>query len=101
MKILPRTRDEWIALALLPFKAYAVVALPLFMVFHRFASVRIDGRSSDMHVFMGTYTGYLLRIAVLLFAAVVQAGICQRGAAARTLAFLGCAVLFLVFLFHG
>jgi hypothetical protein len=28
MKILPRSKDEWIALALYPFKAYVVMALP-------------------------------------------------------------------------
>ena len=101
MKVLPRTKDDWVALALLPFQVYAVAALPLFKVLRGFASVRIDGRSSDMHVFMAVYTGYLLCIPVLLFGAAVQAGICRRGAATRTLIFLGCAILFLVLLLHG
>jgi peptidoglycan/LPS O-acetylase OafA/YrhL len=98
MKLLPRTRDDWAAVVLLPFKVYAVAAFPLFAILRSFASVRIDGRSSDMHVFMGVYTGYLLCIPILLGGAAAQASGCRRRAAAGTLAFAGCAILFLVLL---
>jgi hypothetical protein len=101
MKLLPRTKGDWAALVLLPFKVYAVAALPLFAIFRSFASVRIDGRSSALHVFMGVYTGYLLCIPIILGGAAAQAGACRRRAAVGTLAFAGCAILFLILLLRG
>jgi hypothetical protein len=94
---LPHTRDEWVGFALLPFKGYVIAALPLYLVFHGFISARIDGRSSSSHVFMAVYLGYLLCTAVLLLGALIQATICKRGAAMRTLLFVGyCIFLFLI-----
>ena len=100
MKILPSTKDEWIGFVFLPFKVYVVAALPLFLIFTTFASTRLDGRWSGSDVRTGVYLGYLLCIAVLVFGTVVQAGICQRGAAARTILFVGCAIVFLLLLWR-
>ncbi len=38
MKIIPSSRDQWLNLALFPFKAYVVLAIPFYFIFRTFCS---------------------------------------------------------------
>ena len=83
MSILPKTRDDWIALTLFPFKAWVVIAFPLYLFFHSYAVAQ--------HVRYGTGAfgeavigGYMFSVIVLLFGALIQSTVCRRGAATRT-----------------
>ncbi len=83
LHILPCTKDGWRALPLFPFKAWVVVAFPLYVAFRSYAAAQ--------HVRLGTGVlgevmigGYILSIAALLLGALIQSIICNRGAATRT-----------------
>jgi hypothetical protein len=83
MSIFPKTRDDWIALPLFPFKAWVVVAFPFYLFFRDYAA--------SQHVRYGTgylgetvFSGYMLSVVILLLGALVQSLICRRGMAMRT-----------------
>src|SRR5262249_26367642 len=83
MTILPKTRDEWIALPLFPFKAWILTALPFYSAFSSYTTaehVRY-GTGSLGEVVIG---GYMLSVPVLLIGALIQSIVCRRGAATRT-----------------
>ena len=84
MRILPNSRDEWIALPLFPFKAWVLVAYLVYLFVRSYAVVH--------HVRYGTETlgmlvisGYMVSVIVLLFGALIQSIFCSRGEATRTL----------------
>ncbi len=83
MSVLPKSRDEWIALPLFPFKAWVLAAFPFYLLVHSYAVAQ--------HVPYGTGAlgetvigGYMLSVIVLLLGAVIQSIVCPRGAAMRT-----------------
>jgi hypothetical protein len=99
MSIFPKTRDEWIALPLFPFKAWVVVAFPFYLAVHEYAAAQ--------HVRYGTgglgeavIGGYMFSIIVLLLGALIQSIICSRGAATRTVLYAVASII-LVLLFIG
>ncbi len=83
MSILPKTRDGWIALPLFPFKAWVLLAFPLYLLWGAYARARqvryATGALGDT-----VLGGYLLSVAVLLLGALVQSIFCSRGEATRT-----------------
>jgi len=98
MTFLPKTRDKWIALPLVPFKVWAVVAIPFYLLFHAY--------SVSQHVRYGTgelaevvLCGYIFSVIVLLFGALVQSIICTRGEATRTIMYAVAGII-LVFTFY-
>lgn len=98
LTILPKSKDEWIALAVFPFKVWVLVALPFFTFFSAYVSAE--------HVRYGTtalgeavISGYMLSILALLAGAVIQSIFCERGAATRT-SLYAVASIVLVFTFY-
>jgi hypothetical protein len=89
MKILPSSKDERIALALFPFKAYVVMALP-FLDICRWCKAtylpRFYGYPEEAT--WDVSTGYELCLMALLLGALVQAIRGPRWSLARTVAFL-------------
>ena len=83
MSILPKTRDEWIAVPLSPFKAWVLLAYPLYFIFREFVALRVTGGLG----FLVT-NGYVLSIAALLVGALIQSIVCSRGAATRTIVYV-------------
>jgi hypothetical protein len=83
LRLLPQTRDEWIALPLFPFKAWVVVAFPFYVAFSSYASAQHVRYGVGVlgEVMIG---GYMLSILALLFGALIQSIISKRGAATRT-----------------
>jgi len=95
MSVLPKTRDQWIALPLFPFKAWVLVAFPFYLFVRSYAAAQ--------HVRYGTgalgeavNSGYMLSVVVLLMGAFIQSIVCTRGAATRT-ALYAVASIILVF----
>jgi hypothetical protein len=83
MNIFPKTRDEWIAAPLFLFKAWVLLAYPLFFILRSFVAHRAAGG-------MGFWVinGYVLSVGVLLMGALVQSIVCSRGAATRTILYV-------------
>ena len=83
MSIFPKTRDEWIAAPLLPFKAWVLIAYPLYFILRSFVAHRVAGG-------MGFWVinGYVLSVSVLLIGALIQSIVCSRGAATRTILYV-------------
>ena len=96
MNVLPQTRDEWVALPLVPFKAWVLIAFPFYLCCRAYAIAHhLRGTGIGYTVF----EGYVLSVAVLLFGAIVQSIACTRGAATRTTLFalLGIVLIFRFF----
>jgi hypothetical protein len=83
MSILPKTRDEWIAAPLLPFKAWVLFGYPLYFIFRSFVAQRVGGG-------MGFWVinGYVLSVGALIIGALIQSIVCSRGAATRTILYV-------------
>lgn len=77
MRVLPDTREHWLAAALLPFKAYVVTALPCAMLFPQGGTL------------MTLASGYVLCLPVLLLGAIAQLLMNDRTASVRTALFVG------------
>jgi hypothetical protein len=77
----PKARDEWIALALFPFKAYVVVAFPFYILFDALTPRVFMEYSPTL---TAIFFGYVLCVPILLFGALLQSIVCSRGAATRT-----------------
>ncbi len=92
MRFVPKSRDEWVAFALLPFKVL-VVAVPMWQMA---ANIGIPDRLT--HQYFGGHfltSGLaLLCLPALLLGALVQAAFCSRGQVWWTLGFLGFGFLF-------
>ncbi len=71
MRIFPKTKAEWIALVLFPFKAYILLAWPLLILFSVFFwhTLRLTGTGGSAFT---VGEGYVLCIAVLLVGACIQ-----------------------------
>jgi hypothetical protein len=83
MRIFPKSRDEWVALPLFPFKVWVVTAFPFYLLMQSLATAQ--------HVRYGTGVfgervifGYMVSVLVLLLGALFQSIICERGAATRS-----------------
>jgi hypothetical protein len=100
MSILPKTRDEWIALPLFPFKAWVVIAFPLYLCFHSYA-VAEHVRYGTGAMGVAVIAGYMWSVVVLLLGALIQSIVCKCGAATRTViyAIASIGLLFVVFRF--
>ena len=81
MQIAPHTKDEWIALLLLPAKVFLGVTL-LWMI-----SGYSFGATPEANRVLGVC--FVLCVPFLLFGALVQSIFCRRGSASQTLLFLG------------
>lgn len=89
MKAFPDTTDGWIAMVLFPFKTYVVAAYP-FLTFCRWWKKLIQPQfcgypEEATFLVSGCYA---LCILVLLFGALVEAGVSRPGSAGRTVAFV-------------
>lgn len=87
MRVLPKTKDEWIALVVFPFKAYVAVVLPSYYIFRIFCpqpflGTNVTDGTSDILL-----QYFLLCAPVLLIGAAIQLFVSGRRAAGRTLAF--------------
>jgi len=81
---LPKTLDEWLALALFPFKVWVLVALPFDAIFGAYVSAH-HVRYGRTALGMGVMKGYMISVAILLMGALIQSVVCKRGTATRTL----------------
>jgi len=90
MSIFPKTRDDWIAAPLLPFKAWVLLGYALFFILRPFVTHRVAWG-------MGFWVtnGYVLSVGVLLIGALVQSIVCSRGAATRTILYVLGAIIIL------
>jgi hypothetical protein len=95
MSVFPKTRDEWIALPLFPFKAWVLAAFP-FYLFVRSYAVAQHVRYGTGELGEAVIGGYMLSVVVLLMGALIQSIVCTRGAATRT-ALYAVASIILVF----
>ena len=78
MKIIPKSGQEWLGFALLPFKAYVVIAPVLFFVSASLPRPRHTG-ATDAE--LGLIFGLCPCAAILLIAAVVLAFVGPKGTA--------------------
>ena len=83
MSILPKTRDEWIAAPLLPFKAWVLLGYALYFILRSFVT-RPIARGMGFWVI----NGYVMSVGVLLIGALIQSIVCSRGAATRTILYV-------------
>jgi hypothetical protein len=83
MSIFPKTRDEWIAVPLLPPKAWVLFAYPLYFILRSFVAQRVAGGMGFLIVY-----GYVRSVGVLLIGALIQSIVCSRGAATRTILYV-------------
>jgi hypothetical protein len=88
MRIIPTTRDEWVALALFPFKAYVVMGLPVLAFMRAWFGRKVPSYVRFPEATHAVSEGYFLCVAIFLLGAAVQAIICRRGSATVTLGFL-------------
>ncbi len=90
MNIFPKTRDDWIAAPLLPFKAWVLLAYPLYFILASFVA-----RRAAMGMGFWVTQGYVLSVGALTIGALIQSIICSRGTATRTILYvlLGIVVL--------
>lgn len=83
MSILPKTRDEWIAVPLLPFKAWVLLGYPVYFIFREFVAPRVAGGMAFLVINV-----YVLSVGALLVGALIQSIVCSRGAATRTILYV-------------
>jgi hypothetical protein len=88
MRILPRTKDEWVGLILFPFKAYVVLAIPFYILFNAFFPRPFTGTGAGGETLMRIIGYYVLCAPPLLVGSVIQFFVCKRTHATRTLFFL-------------
>ena len=100
-RVFPHAGEGWIALTLLPFKMYVIAAAPMCAIFANLISVRVYGGGwSSESVVMGVYGGYFLCVLALLLGSLVQAHASHRGAATKTLMYVGYCFVLLFFLLN-
>ena len=96
MTALPKTKDDWIALVLFPFKAYVIMGLPFLLVsracWHAMVPAARYYRATEAT--LAVSEGYALSLLVLLVGALLQSVICRRGCATQTLVYFGFGVIF-------
>jgi hypothetical protein len=95
VKFLPKGRDEWVGLLLLPLKVYVVIA----PVLGHLLSLHYNGRWFSRTASDLIAIGFLPCIPLLLLGALLQAAVCKRGQSLKTLVFVGFA--FLILFFHA
>lgn len=93
MKIVPSGRDKWVALAILPFKAFVVI-VPL--LGHLLALV-IYGQWRSRELTNFIQLSFFLAVPMLLFGALIQAVACKKGESLKTLCFVAWALLIMFF----
>ena len=101
MQLLPRTKDERMALALFPFKAYVVMAFPLLTLFGAWSASVIGTKANRGDTTVVIFALYLVCIAGLLLGALIQGLVGFKRAALQSLLFSGVAVLFTLMLWVG
>lgn len=95
MNIFPKTRDEWIALPLFPFKAWVIIGF----VFYLFARALVFGqyaRHGTGEFGMMVMSGYVLSVPVLLVGALIQRNFSERREAEKTVLYALAAVALLL-----
>ncbi len=98
MRIIPNTRDEWVALVLFPFKAYVLMGFPVLVLIRAWFGRSVPSYVRYPEATYAVCQGYLLCVVVFLLGATLQATICRRGSAAVTLGFLMLTFLILAIL---
>jgi hypothetical protein len=97
MRVCPSTADDWFAVVLLPFKVYALTALPLLRICYWLSKLllSIPTRSGYYEAVRMVSAGYSLCLPVLLLGALLQAMFSSRGRSTQTvLVFLFGAVMY-------
>jgi hypothetical protein len=92
MNILPKGRDQWIALTLFPFKAWVLIAFPFCLYVANYATVQ-HVRYGAFGLFLVVLAGYKFSAVVLLLGGLVQSMICSRKAAIWTAIFAVASIL--------
>src|SRR4051812_11408460 len=97
MSIFPKSRDEWIALPLFPFKAWIVTAWPLYLIFRACITdsrhdIHLDGHCA--------IAGYFYSVPVLLLGALIQSIFCQRGMATQTALYAVGSIILVYWVWH-
>jgi hypothetical protein len=86
MSILPKTRDEWVAAPLFPFKAWMLAGYPVYFIFRSYVARHVlDGTRGFWQLVVA---GYELSVVALLIGALIQSIVCSRGAATRTILYV-------------
>ncbi len=88
MRMIPNTRDGWVALVLCPFKAYVVMGLPVLVLMKAWFGRNLPSYVKYPEATYAVCEGYFLCGAILLLGAAIEAVICRRGSATLTLGFL-------------
>jgi hypothetical protein len=83
MNPFPKTKDEWIALPLFPFKAWVVIAFPFYFFVGGYALGQY-GRYGTGEFGMMAMPGYMVSVPVLSLGALIQCNFSERGEAAKT-----------------
>jgi hypothetical protein len=83
MQIAPHTKDDWVALALLPAKVFLVVTMIWLIGGYPL------GATPEANRILGFCLALSFPIPILLLGALVQSIFCRRGSASHTLLFLG------------
>jgi hypothetical protein len=91
MSIFPKTREEWIAAPLFPFKAWMLLGYPLYFIWRSCLGLR-----GIMGIWQLVIDGYVLAIGALLLGALIQSIVCSRGAATRTILYVLGGIIILV-----
>jgi len=90
MGILPKTTEDWLRLALLPFKAYAAMAYPATSLMY--SSMPRHWQDTDAAITI--FGGYVWCFVILLFSGMGWWNSGKRREAAITFLFAGVALLF-------
>jgi hypothetical protein len=92
MPVFPRTKDEWVAFFIFPFKTYILLSYPFSItciaLIRPYHYVRYSEATFAVSMF------FVLCLAILLISSLVQAVFCQRGRATQTMVFflIGCLI---------
>jgi hypothetical protein len=99
MSMFPKTRDEWVALPLFPFKVWVLTAFPFYLFMRSWASAQ--------HVRYGTGVfgenvifGYMVSVVVLLLGAFIQGFVCNRGAALASVLYAVASIVLIFSVYH-
>ena len=87
MRLFPKGKDELLALALFPFKAYVVVVVPFYYIFRMFCPQPFLGTGVTDGTALVLLAYFGLCAPALLIGAAIQIFVSGRRAAGRTLAF--------------
>jgi len=98
LKTFPESMDGWIALCLLPFKTYIIVALPFSLVCVKVFSFFHPARRDYWELEDLLEVGYFISVVLLLPGALLQALVCRSGRASQTMFIFLLGVLILLLL---